>query len=149
MPFRSIALARISLNFLSRPFRSFIRYVKREREGEREKEKQFAAKTNSTIIESSIRLRSIFQSRYYLPEGRFISRCDSVATVFIPSPSFFFTEWVFDIYFLATAFDLTISDRIAYNTLGSIKYSSIRPTSHLETCNNFVFTRTRSHRIVN
>lgn len=62
-------------------------------------------KTNSTIIESSIRLGSIFQSRYYLPAATFISRCDSVATVLIPSfPPFFFLfpfSEVFDIYFLA------------------------------------------------
>lgn len=105
MPFRSIALEWISLNFLSRPFRPFIRRA--EREGKK--------KTNSTIIESSIRLGSIFQSRYYLPAATFISRCDSVATVLIPSfPPFFFFFFLFrrfSIFIFSPGVDFT--DRIA------------------------------------
>lgn len=136
MPFRSIALEWISLNFLSRPFRPFIRCA--EREGKK--------KTNSTIIESSIRLGSIFQSRYYLPAATFISRCDSVATVLIPSfPPFFFPFSFFGGFrYLFSRLSASISPIVSH---GSIKYSSIRPTSLLETCNNFVFTFPSNRRV--
>lgn len=102
-------------------------------------------KTNSTIIESSIRLGSIFQSRYYLPAATFISRCDSVATVLIPSfPPFFFSFSFFGGFRYLFSRLASISPIVSH---GSIKYSSIRPTSLLETCNNFVFTFPSNRRV--
>lgn len=134
MPFRSIALEWISLNFLSRPFRPFIRRA--EREGKKENQLD-----DNRIFDSA----RFYFSKSILSSGRNISRCDSVATVLIPSfPPFFFPFSFFGGFRYLFSRLASISPIVSH---GSIKYSSIRPTSLLETCNNFVFTFPSNRRV--
>lgn len=96
MPFRSIALEWISLNFLSRPFRPFIRRA--EREGKKENQLD-----DNRIFDSA----RFYFSKSILSSGRNIyfplwQRRNGTYPLL---PSFFFFLFpfseVFDIYFLA------------------------------------------------
>lgn len=135
MPFRSIALEWISLNFLSRPFRPFIRCA--EREGKKENQLD-----DNRIFDSA----RFYFSKSILSSGRNIyfplwQRRNGTYPLL---PSFFFSFSFFGGFRYLFSRLASISPIVSH---GSIKYSSIRPTSLLETCNNFVFTFPSNRRV--